>query len=161
MTITWSRGQPDLTASLGDGPAVVMDFLFSAVTCLPAPFARWSARRAHLEPVIGHPWSAEDILMVIVWVLTMPFAAARFECAILTPPFAHLPAGGSFVVACAEALLELAIAAMLARSSTAIMRRAARRVVCRCRGWTSIHVPRRCARAVSFALDDETWSPVT
>ncbi|HSZ88459.1 MAG TPA: hypothetical protein VK822_03685 [Acetobacteraceae bacterium] len=160
MTITHSRGQPDRVARLGDGLPVVMDRLFSAVPCQPALIAPRPARRVRRDPVIGHPWSAEDSLMVIGWVLAMPFAAARFEHAILTPPFAHLPAGGSFVVASAEALLQLAVAAKVARSFTAIMRRAARQVVRGCGGWTAVHVPGRRDRAVSLSRDDATWSPV-
>jgi len=160
MIITRPRGQSDRAASLEDVLGVAMDRPFSAATCQPLLLAQRPVRRVRLESVIGHLWSAEDILTVIVWVLTMPFAAARFESAILAPPFAHLPAGGGFVVASAEALLVLAIAAMLARVFAAIMRRAARQMVRRCGGWSSIRVPGRRRRTVSLSLDDEMWSPV-
>lgn len=116
MTITLSRGRPSHA---------------TALTCLPALFAQWLARLGGVESLIGHLWSAEDILMVIAWVLAMPFAAMRFERAIIAPPFAHLSAGGSFVAASAEALLELAVAAVLARAFAATMRRAARRLAWR------------------------------
>jgi hypothetical protein len=67
--------------------------------------------------------------MVIVWVLTMPHAAARFEHEILLPRFAHLPTGGIFFVASAAALMELTAAALLARTFAAMMRKAGRRVI--------------------------------
>jgi len=160
MTITLSRGRANRAANLGDRFAMVMDDLHSGMTHLPARFGRRRARRGRLQSIIGRPWSAEDILMVIVWVMTMPFAAARFESAILMPPFVHLPAHGSFVVASVEALLELAVAAMLARACAALVRRSARRMMSR-RGGTSVHVPGRRARVESFAQDDAAWIPVT
>lgn len=67
--------------------------------------------------------------MVIVWILMLPHAAARFEHEILLPRFTHLPPGGIFFVASAAAVMELTGAALLARMCAAIMRESARRLI--------------------------------
>jgi hypothetical protein len=70
--------------------------------------------------------------MVIVWVLTMPYAAARFERDILSPPLAHLKVATSFCVASAAALMELTVAAMAAWMVAATTRQAVLYVIRRC-----------------------------
>jgi hypothetical protein len=104
--------------------------------------------------------------MIAVWVLIMPQAAARFEQEILVPPFAHLPAGGIFVVASAAALIELAVGALSARMFVAVMRAAARRVRQRCRGhgygWlTSGITQRRAGLPVRFGPPSKRTSDCT
>ena len=126
MQVAWSRGHPDRVVGQGEALAVPLGQLFSAVVSAPAPLMR---RLAHLESTSGHVWSAEDVLMVIVWVLILPHAATRFEHYILVPPFANLPAVGAYFVAYAATLGELTVGAMLARIFAAIIRKILRSVV--------------------------------
>jgi hypothetical protein len=67
--------------------------------------------------------------MVIVWVLIMPHAAARFEHYILVPPVGNFSAGGAFLVASVAVLLELLVAAVLARTLGSAMREVVRCLV--------------------------------
>jgi hypothetical protein len=103
----------------------------------------------------AYPWSADDVVMLIVWVLMMPYAAARFERDILSPPLAHLATATTFFVASAAALLELTVAALVARMVAATMRQAVRRVIRRFEGhryagWASGKTQRHAGSPVSF-----------
>jgi len=104
---------------------------------------KWQSRPG---PIVGHPWSANDIAMVIGWVAILPHAATSFEHDILVPPVSHLSAGGNFLVAAAAVLAELAIAALLARMLGSVVRKALRRAVCFWRARRSSHHDRRPAR---------------
>jgi len=88
------------------------------------PLSRMTGWKAGPRPIIGHPWSANDVIMVIGWVAILPHAAASFEHDILVPPVGHLSAGGNFLVASTAVLAELVIAALLARALGAAMRKA-------------------------------------
>lgn len=91
---------------------------------------RFTGRTAGTGTIIGRPWSANDVAMVLGWVAILPHAAARFEHDILVPPVSHLSAGGNFLVASAAALAELVVAALLARVLGTGMRKAVRHAVC-------------------------------
>ena len=80
-------------------------------------------------PIIGHPWSANDVAMVVGWVAILPHAAMTFEHDILVPPVSHLSAGGDFLVASASALAELVVAALLARVVGTAMRNSLQRAI--------------------------------
>jgi hypothetical protein len=91
---------------------------------------RIKARMGTAGPIIGRPWSANDVAMVLGWVAILPLAAARFEHDILVPPVNHLSAGGNFIVASAASLTELTVAALLARVVGTALRHALRRMLC-------------------------------
>jgi hypothetical protein len=119
--------------------------------------SRVTGWRAGSEPIIGRPWSANDVAMVIGWVAILPHAAASFEHDILAPPVSHLSAEGNFLVASAAALAELLVAALLARVLGAATREALQRLLCLCRTRWSGHfdsyrarMPFRRARVVSL-----------
>ena len=78
---------------------------------------------------MGRAWSADDVIMVIVWVVALPHAAARFEHEILAPPVSNLSRGAIFLVASAAALTELLVAALLARVLGLVMRKALQSLV--------------------------------
>jgi hypothetical protein len=132
MLVPSSRVQPELVAAPREALAEAMGRLFSAGMRPLALRARLPMHHRHRWSGVARPWSAEDVAMVIAWVLMMPYAAARFERDILSPPLAHLPAATIFFVASAAALLELTVAAMAARMVAATMRQAVRRVIRRC-----------------------------
>jgi hypothetical protein len=132
MLVSSSRVQPEPVAAPGKALAEAVGRLFSAwVRPLALP-GRWLMHHRYRWSRVAHPWSAEDVVMVIVWLLTMPYAATRFERDILSPPLAHLPVATSFFVASAAALMELTVAAMAARMVAATMRQALQRVLRRC-----------------------------
>jgi hypothetical protein len=124
--------QPEPVAAPGQALADAMGRLFSAGARPLALCARRLTHHRHRWSGVAHPWSAEDVVMVIVWVLMMPYAAACFERDILSPPLVHLSAATTFFVASAAALMELTVAAMAARMVAATMRQAVQHVIRRC-----------------------------
>jgi hypothetical protein len=132
MLVPSSRVQPQLAAAPGEALAEAMGRLFSAGMRPLALRARRLMHHRHRWSSVAHPWSAEDFVMVIVWVLMMPYAAVRFERDILAPPLAHPSAASTFFVGSAAALMELTVAAMAARVVAATTRQAVRRVIRRC-----------------------------
>ena len=100
-----------------------------AITLSRRRVMRWMGRPERRRSMVRHPWSADDIMMVIVWVLIMPHAAVRFEHDILVPPVGDLSAGGTFLVASAAALMELLVAALVGRAIGATVRETIRYLV--------------------------------
>jgi hypothetical protein len=129
MLVPSSLVQPEPIAVPEEAVAKALGRLLSPWAHPLAPWTRWLIHRPPRWSDIAHPWSAEDVTMVIVWVLMMPYAAARFEQDIIAPPLAHLPAATIFFVASAAALLELTVAAVAARMVAATMRQAVQRVI--------------------------------
>jgi hypothetical protein len=129
MLVPSSLVQPEPIAVAEEAVAKALARLLSPGAHPLALRTRWLMHHRPRWSDIGHSWSAEDVMMVIVWVLMMPYAAARFERDIISPPLAHLPAASTFFVASAAALAELAVAAVAARMATATMRQAVRRVI--------------------------------
>ncbi|HUB11824.1 MAG TPA: hypothetical protein VMB34_07695 [Acetobacteraceae bacterium] len=81
-------------------------------------------------PIMGHPWSADDVMMVIGWIVILPHAATRFEHEILVPPVASLTGGGAFLIAAAATLMELTFGALLARALGTTARKMLPSIVC-------------------------------
>jgi hypothetical protein len=79
--------------------------------------------------IVGRPWSADDVTMMIGWVAILPHAAARFEHEILVPPINGLSGGAVFLVASAAALMELSLGALLARMLGVAVRKGLLRLV--------------------------------
>lgn len=93
----------------------------------------WMAKPRPPQRGVGAPWSANDIIMVIGWVMVLPCAAARFQHDILAPPFSGLSEASTFLVASASALAELMVAAVMARVLGTLSRKAAQHLIHRCR----------------------------
>jgi hypothetical protein len=114
MEVTLSRGRTaSRIAAPAEALAVALDCQLAAVVRPPLHLVRQMVRQVRRRSIVSQPWSAEDALMVIVWVLIMPHAAARFEHDILVPPVGDLSAGATSLVASVAVLLELLVAAVL------------------------------------------------
>jgi hypothetical protein len=124
MLVPSSPVQPKPLAAPEEAVAKALARLLSPWAHPPGPRTRWLMHHRPPWSDMAHPWSAEDVVMVIVWVRMMPYAAARFERDIIAPPLAHLPAATTFFVASAAALVELTVAATMRQAVRSVIRRA-------------------------------------